>query len=405
MIRKGFFSTSTTQDKLPLSLIPQCGSCGLYKTCNSPKMPPSGKGKKKILIVAEAPGQTEDDKGIQLTGNSGRELVRLLSKFDIAMRKDCWLTNSLICHPPGNKITNAHMIDWCRPNLIRTIQELEPEVVILLGKTAMKSLIPYIYNDNIDTMEPWLGWQIPSQKINAWVCPTYHPARLLHEKDPNQVKLLERELSNHLQAACELAGRPWQTVPDYRQGVRVILDPNEASDLILTFAKGGKPVAFDYETNMGKPDSEKHRIVSCSIYDGTTTISYPWHGAAIKATQKFIKSDCRKIASNAKFEERWTYLEFGHGVTNWFWDTMLMAHCLDNRRGITSIKFQAFVQLGQPRWDRHVEPYLKTKSRGAHDTNRVKELELHQLLVYGGLDSLLEFKVAKIQAKQMGVKL
>ena len=41
-------------------LIPLCGACGLYKTCSSPKMKPSGKYRDKILFVGESPGQEED---------------------------------------------------------------------------------------------------------------------------------------------------------------------------------------------------------------------------------------------------------------------------------------------------------------------------------------------------------
>ena len=102
-----------------------------------------------------------------------------------------------------------------------------------------------------------------------------------------------------------------------------------------------------------------------------------------------------KIASNMKYEERWTRAKLGHGVTNWGWDTMLAAHMLDNRGGISSVKFQAFVHLGIGNYSSHIENYLKTDS--ANDLNRIHELDMKDLLMYNGLDSLLEFMVMKKQ--------
>ena len=103
----------------------------------------------------------------------------------------------------------------------------------------------------------------------------------------------------------------------------------------------------------------------------------------------------KKIASNLKFEERWTRAKLGHGVVGWHWDTMLAAHLIDNRPHITSIKFQAFVLLGVADYSSHVEEFLKPI--GDSDYNRVEEMNEEDLLLYNGLDSLLEFKVMKKQ--------
>ena len=104
-----------------------------------------------------------------------------------------------------------------------------------------------------------------------------------------------------------------------------------------------------------------------------------------------------KIAQNLKFEDRWTRVKLGHPVRNWLWDTMLAAHVLDYRRGITSLEFQAFVQLGVQLYDKHIKPYLK--SVGQSRFNRIKELDLKDLLLYNGMDSLLTYKIAMKQMK------
>ena len=78
---------------------------------------------------------------------------------------------------------------------------------------------------------------------------------------------------------------------------------------------------------------------------------------------------------------------------------MLAAHVLDNRGGISSIKFQAFVLLGQPDYDSSIKEYLKSRDPGGYGLNRVKQAPVKPLLLYCGLDSLLEYLVAKKQKK------
>jgi len=100
-------------------------------------------------------------------------------------------------------------------------------------------------------------------------------------------------------------------------------------------------------------------------------------------------------------EERWTLKTFGHGVTNWGWDTMLAAHCLDNRPGICSLKFQALVRLGVPSFNETTEPYLANVKGSPY--NRIDEIYPPALLLYNGMDARLEYKLAMVQMKDMGL--
>ena len=44
---------------------PDCVKCGLDKNCVFPRMKPTGEGQRRILIVAEAPGSSEDKQNKQ----------------------------------------------------------------------------------------------------------------------------------------------------------------------------------------------------------------------------------------------------------------------------------------------------------------------------------------------------
>lgn len=412
----GFFNTTAKESRQP-SLVARCWECRLHEKCKSPKMPVYGRGERKILIVGEAPGPDEDAQGEPFFGRAGQKLRDTLKEFGVVLGRDCWTTNTLICFPwqiakvKGKKTKTFRAptdqeIAWCRPNLIRTIKELNPEVIILLGGYAVASLIGWLWKEDVGSFEKWDGWQIPSQRLNAWICPTWHPSYILrNEKDrrfnqPNKpMEPVERFFWRpRLEAAFKLSGRPWKEPPNYVKEVSVEVSHSMAACQLEALQGYKDPIAFDFETDRLKPDHPDARIVCCAVTDGSRTLSYPWHGEAIEATKELLASPVPKIGWNIKFEDRWCR-RFGIKVKNWVWDGMLAAHVLDNRSSTTGLKFQSFVRLGQESYDDEVHPYLA--GEGGNGANRIRNVPLDKLLLYCGMDALLEYKVSEIQRKEL----
>jgi len=394
---KGFFPETKTKSKRQSSGLAHCGKCGLYKDCVSPKMPPTGEGRKKILFIAEAPGAREDEQNIQLIGKAGQFLRRCLKALKIDLDEDCWKTNACICRREENKTPEPYMIEACRPNVFKTIEKYNPNVIVLLGGVAMKSVLGALWKEDLGAVHSWGGFVIPCRKPNAWIVPTVHPSYVLRKNN----NLVERLFKQHLKLAVSKHKRkPWKTIPNYEKDIQIITKPAHAAHAISDMLASALPIAFDYETNALKPEIEGSEIVSCSVcWNGTRTISFPWAGKAVDMMSKLLKSPHPKIASNLKFEDRWTRAKLGHGVRNWCYDTMIGAHVLNNQPGITSLKFQAFVLLGQESYDGHIKSFLK--GVGKTRLNHIHELDLHDLLLYGGLDSRLEYEVARKQIKRM----
>lgn len=390
----------TVRPASPLALVPKCGLCKLYEGCRSPKMKPTGKGKRNILVVGEAPGEDEDRRGIQFVGKTGVFIRDILKESGLSPDRDCTFTNALICRPPNNKIKDLKKIDYCRPNLLKTIEESEPEVILLLGAKSLKSLVGHLMNEDPKGIRRWAGFQIPCRKPNAWICPTFHPSYIMREEKKPNYQVLLRRFKDDIRRAVKLKGRPWKKVPDYKSQVQTITSPKVAAEYIRAFTANGEPVAFDYETNMLKPDTKRARIVTCGISDGATTVAYPWHGEAIKATKELLKSKVKKIGYNLPFENRWTKAKLGFWVNNFAHCGMNTAHGLDNRPGISGAKFQAFVLLGQEDYSAHIKPFLRSKEDGGNSVNRIDEVPLNDLLLYNGLDALVEYLIWE---KQMEV--
>lgn len=408
-MNNGFFNLSTVMGNAPPSKIARCGACKLYRNgCQSPKMMPTGKGRKKILILGEAPGQNEDEQNRQFCGEAGSLLEDSLRKLGIDMRMDCILTNSIICRPKGNATPTDAQVGYCRPFLTKALEEYDPNVIIPLGGTAVKSLIGGIWKEDVGPISRWVGFHIPCQSPNAWICPNFHPSyvnRVEKEfqrkgKDTNpSARVIRLYFDKYLKEAISYSeSKPWKNVPNYEDQVNIIYNPNEASERILQFAYGDRPIAFDFETNSLKPDDDNARIVCASVSDGIDTIAFPWKGDnVLDAMRQLLRSGLEKYGYNKKFEQRWTKRKLGYEVRNWKWCGMLGAHWSDNRRTITGLKFQAFALLGASSYDDVIKPFLKSEK--GTKINRIHEIPLNKILLYCGTDSLLEWLVAKKQMK------
>jgi DNA polymerase len=404
---KGFFDPRRYVEKNVPGLVAKCGLCRLYENCFSPFMKVDGRGEKRILLVGEAPAEEEDAKGQPFVGPAGRYLQSALELIGVDMRVDCWITNSVICKPEGLNPTEKQ-VDYCRPNLLRTLRELQPDVVILLGKVPLNSLMWVVYKEKQMPISAWAGFRIPSQKPNCWICPTWHPSALMRaerSKEPNY-RAYRLWWLRHLKTAFALAGKgpPWKVVPDYRERVEILFDPRQAVPRIAAYENSVEPVAFDFETTTLKPDGPHAEIVCCSMSDGKTAIAFPMLPETTVALKHFLRCSVPKVGSNVKFEDRWAARKLSVRV-NWtpdVWDTMLAAHWDDNRPGVTSIKFQAYALLGAPEYDKAVAPFLKGQG-GGNAPNRIRECDPRELLLYCGLDSLLEAKVARIQRRRVGL--
>lgn len=383
---KGFFAGSKLARTAPQPTLPRCGVCKLHTRCASPKLPRRGGDAARVLFVGPPPSKAEDMAG------------RFMPHSSVAA--DAAYIGALICYTPK---AGGQFVPHCRPNVDRAIKELKPTVVVPMGTEAVAAVLGGdLWGPDVGAVSRWAGWQIPSQSLNAWVCPTWDP--VLAEKEHDPVPMAQ--FRKHITAACAKHKRPWDVVPDWKGDVVVELDSSKAAKWLREVVRrGGKgAVAWDYETNMLKPDGPKAEIVSCAVtwgrHKAERTIAFPWHGPAVDAMGELLRSPIPKIASNLKFEDRWTRMQFGHRVRAWAWDTMVAAHVLDNRPAITSVKFQAFVRLGVPIWNKSVDAFFKNKT--GEQTNRIKEIAVVDLLEYNGLDALLEWGVAAHQMAEMG---
>lgn len=402
---EGFFSKKETESiSRPDGKTYSCISCGLYKDCKSPKLNPFGNFKKKILIIGEAPGVEDDREGKPWQGKTGRLLQSSLRNIGIDLFEDCLTTYAIKCRPTdednNDRTPVNYEIECCRKITLKIIEENKPKVIILLGISAVFALIGHRWKKDFGNIYKWRGWTIPDQDLNAWLIPTFDPDFVYHsDKDNGVAKVIwEQDLAQ----AIQFGGPP----PKFRQPqIEIITDLR-----VLDTIKIDDPIVPDFETTGKKPHAQGHKIVCIAIADAPShcfVFMIPESRSERKPLYNlFSNPDIPKWGQNIKFEETWSEVIFRQKILGWQWDTMLTSHILDNRAGVTGLKFQTYVQFGVIDYSSEIEPYLKSVDEdNANAFNRIMELIAlpggkEKLMKYCGLDTIFTYLLSE---KQMDV--
>lgn len=394
---------------------PLCGQCGLYKHCQSPKMEYSGEGRKKCLIIAEAPGPDEDQQGTQLVGEVGQSYRVTLKKFGLDLDKDFWKINAVNCFPGRGedgkiKEPSRTHLKCCKPHVQETIEKLQPNFIWLLGGKAVEAFYMDYFEPKKLKISVWRGLKVSDPTTKAWIFPQFHPSYPKRDpKNENLKSCYERDL----QFAVESLTEPPPTFIDYSKQVECLYNFHDVITLLNRVLESDpNGFFFDYETTGIKPYAPGHKVASISFQhqsdSNAYSFPYQYRSHFSRKEQIEIKKRWRKIlidpkfkkkAHGLKFEEEWSRRIFGTSVINWCYSSMEGAHVLDNRKNHTSLNMQAYTRLGVLPYDKHVKPYLQSKG-GALAFNRVDECDLRDLLHYGGMDSRVGLEVARSQIKE-----
>lgn len=135
-----------------------------------------------IMFVGEAPGAEEDMRGLPFVGKAGQLLDRMLAAIGLS-RETAYITNILFWRPPGNRQPTSSEIAACLPFVERHIELVSPEILVLLGGTAAKTLLAR--SDGIMRLRGrWFEYSTPGLARPVPAMATFHPAYLL--RSPGQ---------------------------------------------------------------------------------------------------------------------------------------------------------------------------------------------------------------------------
>ena len=148
--------------------------CALKRTATNTVFG-EGPADARLMIIGEAPGADEDRQGRPFVGPSGRLLERMLAAIGLA-REEVYIANTVYWRPPGNRTPSAEEVEACRPFINRQIALVAPEVLMLAGGAAAKTLLGT--TEGIMRLRGrWRRFATPEGSVD--VMPTFHPAFLL----------------------------------------------------------------------------------------------------------------------------------------------------------------------------------------------------------------------------------
>src|SRR5436190_7245401 len=116
-----------------------CAKCPEFVATRTQVVFGAGNADADLMFVGEAPGANEDRMGRPFVGQAGKLLDQLLGEVGLE-RGDVFITNVLLCRPPGNRDPHPVEIDNCQDYLMRELELIEPSVVCTLGNFATKLL-------------------------------------------------------------------------------------------------------------------------------------------------------------------------------------------------------------------------------------------------------------------------
>lgn len=143
------------------------------------------------MLVGEAPGKQEVNRGEPFVGQAGKQLDRALEAIGYD-RGELYITNLVKVRPPENRDPYVAEIEAWWPVLEAEIERVDPAVLVPLGSFATDELL-----DTDETITDLHGREF--EREGRTVVPAFHPAAALYDR--SKVDAVESDLRTALEAA------------------------------------------------------------------------------------------------------------------------------------------------------------------------------------------------------------
>lgn len=398
---KPFFNKGQTASDIITKIPLTCASCGLFKKARNGRAKPWGKFGKKILIIGEAPSKKDDRAKKAWSDSNGDYLKWVFKKNGIHLFRDALTSYASICPIPKDAKPDEKEIGCCRKHIIKLIRKLKPKMIFLVGAAAVRSVIGKSWKKGLGGMERWRGFTIPDREHKAWICPIFSPKYVSRREDRRGRNLAEVIWLQDVKRAMLKYDKPIVFEDETKYITYIESDKHFKS--IMPRLLAADLASFDYEGTGLKPHAKGHQITNTACCIGLKEC-YSWENNRYRDMlfKQFLESRVKKSAHNLAFENMWSLVILKAVVRGWYWDSMINAHILDNRKTISGLKFQTFVNFGVVDYDSHISPFLQSgDENGANSFNTIlkfiKQYGIQQLLTYCGLDAIYGYYLTLLQ--------
>lgn len=310
-------------------------NCGKCPARGGKLVPPEpAKGRARLAIVGEAPGQNELRLGRPFIGASGGMLCAGLETLGLARRDVHW-TNAVPCEVSQREQPAARKA--CAERLRLELRECGARVVMPVGGFGLHSAMG---GNKRPSILAWRGSVNPvrlgPEAPITYVCPTVHPAFTMRADKWKPVLEIDVARIGRVLDEVESTGR-WLP-PEERDGRRIVIGRDERT-LERELPNLGAEVGDDVETVGLGPT--RTALVCLALSDGMTTVVIPWakasngrepwwqdpRGVAQLLTR--CLGDRLAVTHNGPAFDHIVQVRYGIHVSAWG-DTLLASHALES---------------------------------------------------------------------------
>lgn len=154
----------------------KCEKCPLSKTRTNIVFS-AGVPNGNLMLIGEAPGYWEDQKGEPFVGRAGQLLDRIFASVGLSRQKDVYICNTIKCRPPENRNPLPEEKQACREYLDNQIFILKPKIILLAGGVAVQSILGDV-GGITKVRGKWFDGDAYGL-TNTKIMPIFHPSYLL----------------------------------------------------------------------------------------------------------------------------------------------------------------------------------------------------------------------------------
>jgi len=307
-----------------------CASkCKLYKNASRYKIDSVIPTQDETLIafIAEAPGETEEQKNRPLVGPAGQNLNEALRIAGID-RSTAFVGNVCRCRPKDNRTPNKREMQSCFPFLLEELKTIKPKVIVTLGLAASKTLLR---NDKLK-MKDSRGKFVQGKMILGFDCsimPTYHPSPNTFKYSPGRKGEMQKDIKKawaKATGAITMVKRTWASVviTNYEMWQTVLPVLHQADHLTFDLETTGLNFNADdaYITNLGMAISPEFGLSVITPDEwGQETFS------AFLTDLKGLMDTKPVVAHNLPYDAKYIKKQWGIWPKIWHFDTA-MGHAI-----------------------------------------------------------------------------
>lgn len=393
----------------------------------------------QILIVGEAPTELEDEKGFPFLGKTGKLLRNTLeevfrevfpnedfSSCYTEMEKDflfngrnVWWTNTVRCHPPGNKSPSAVEVACCSKFLEQDILAAKPKVILGFGSVPLNAISPAGKKEFL-SITTYRGTSFPVllEGHASLFIPTFNLSYIIRggtKEESTDSFFFKEDIRMGVEVTKEATPINWRSYlfPFYQKETTKHDGWGEKDGLIMVYGREGLPklkgmkelllkeemLGFDIETNQLRP-YDGGEIISYSFSNGVESLSVLVNHPLITDTiykqevmaqlQEFLlNTNTLILAHNLMFELEWMGHFFGNELfmkigqeqsSKFYGDTqgmkyILPSHPMDRQLALDDLCLQ---YMG-----------FELKSMYDLDRSKISGYSIDQILEYNAGDAIV----------------